>query len=224
MPPDLDTVSAEDANRKLTQPLGGAVSATLTFIMTLVVVVLILIPWKHVTFFGYGPGAACANVPLNGLYETGGGSVLAHMRPQTYSSSGAQLMVCANKPTLGQQTLVTLTQAPTVVLYLAILGLLWQLLRTVRKTGPFAVLVAGRLHFLAWFILAGSLAVAAGGSVARSVFASTVVTDSVPVVSNAVNEVINGLLPPVLIACGLLTLARVIRASAQMSDDLAGTV
>ena len=29
---------------------------------------------------------------------------------------------------------------------------------------------------------------------------------------------------PLLIACGLLTLARVIRAGAQMSDDLAGTV
>src|SRR5260370_40389112 len=121
MPLDLDAVSAENANRKLTQPLGGAVSAILTFIVTLVVVVLILSPWNPATFFGYGPGAACANVPLNGRYETGGGSVLAHMRPQTYSSSGAQLMVCANKPTLGQQTLVTLTEAPTVVLYLVIL-------------------------------------------------------------------------------------------------------
>jgi hypothetical protein len=29
---------------------------------------------------------------------------------------------------------------------------------------------------------------------------------------------------PLLITCGLLTLARVIRAGAQMSDDLAGTV
>jgi hypothetical protein len=29
---------------------------------------------------------------------------------------------------------------------------------------------------------------------------------------------------PLLIACGLLTLARVIRVGARMSDDLAGTV
>jgi hypothetical protein len=84
--------------------------------------------------------------------------------------------------------------------------------------------VRKRLRFLAWFILAGSLAVAAGEAVARSVFASTVVTDSVPIVDNAINEVINGSVLPVLIACGLLTLARMIRVGNQMSEDLAGTV
>ena len=65
---------------------------------------------------------------------------------------------------------------------------------------------------------------AAGEAVARSVFASTVVTDSVPIVDNAINEVINGSVLPVLIACGLLTLARMIRVGNQMSEDLAGTV
>ena len=45
-----------------------------------------------------------------------------------------------------------------------------------------------------------------------------------PVASNAVNGLINGLLLPALIACGLLTLARVIRVGTRMSDDLAGTV
>jgi hypothetical protein len=132
--------------------------------------------------------------------------------------------LCANKPTIGQRTLATLTEAPAAALYLAILVLLWQLLRTVRNAGPFAVLVARRLRFLAWFILAGSLAVAAGQGVAQSVFASTVVTDSVPIASNAIIGVINGLLLPALVACGLLTLARMIRVGNQMSEDLAGTV
>ncbi len=225
MHPDLDAVSAGDANRKLTQPLGGAVLAILTFIGGLLVTLLILAPWNHnVSLFGYGPGPACASVPLNGLTETGNGTVLAHMRPGTSSGTGAQLMLCANRPTMGQRTLVTLTEAPAPVLYLATLVLLWQLLRTVRKAGPFAVLVAGRLRFLGWFILAGSLAVSAGEGVAQSVFASTVVTDSVPTASNAVNDMINGLLVPLVIACGLLTLARVIRVGARMSDDLEGTV
>jgi hypothetical protein len=225
MGPHLDTVSAEEANRKLTQPLGGAISVILTFIAGLLLAGLILVPWNHnVSVFGFGSGSACANVPLNGLSESGSGSVLAHMRFGTYSSMGGQVFLCANRPTMGQRTLVTLTQAPAAVLYLAILVLLGQLLRTMRKTGPFAALVARRLRFLAWFILAGSLAVAAGEAVARSVFASTVVTDSVPIVDNAINEVINGSVLPVLIACGLLTLARMIRVGNQMSEDLAGTV
>jgi hypothetical protein len=216
---------SEKANRKLTQPLGGVVSVGLRLIAAVMALGLILIPWNHASFFGFGSGPACADVPINGLSETGdGGGMLAHLRPGTYASTGSRVFACANRPSLGQQTLVTLTEAPTVFLYVAILLLLWQLLRTVRRDGPFAVLVAGRLRFLAWFILAGALAVTAGQAVARSVFAATIVTDSVPVAANAISDVINGALPPVLIACGLLTLARVIRVGARMSDDLAGTV
>jgi hypothetical protein len=136
----------------------------------------------------------------------------------------AELNLCANQPTLGQRALVTLTQAPATVLYLAVLVLLWQLLRTIGRTGPFVLLVARRLRFLAWFILAGSVVVAAGEGLAQNVFASTVVTDRVPIAANVINNVIDGLVLPVLINCGLLTLARVIRVGARMSDDLAGTV
>jgi hypothetical protein len=222
---DLDAVSAGDANRKLTEPLGCAVSAILAFAVGLAVAVLVLAPMNsHVSLFGFGSDSACANVPLNGLTETGSGSVLAHMRPETFASTGRQVYLCVNKPTIGQRTLATLTEAPATALYLAVLVLLWQLLRTVRKAGPFAVLVARRLRFLAWFILSGALAVAAGQGVAQSAFASTAVTDSVPIASNAINGVINGLLLPALIACGLLTLARMIRVGNQMSEDLAGTV
>jgi hypothetical protein len=200
------------------------VSAILTLIVGLLVTGLVLLPWNHISLGGYGSGPACATVPVNGLTESGGGPVLAHVRTGGSASTGGQVMVCANQPTLSQRTLVTLTQIPTVVLYVAILLLLWWLVRTVRRTGPFAPLVAARLRFLAWFILAGVLVVTAGQSVAGSAFASTVVADSVPVISNAVNAELNSWVPPVLIACGLLTLARVLRVGARMSEDLAGTV
>jgi hypothetical protein len=225
MRPDPNPVSAGEANGKLTEPLGCAVSASLTFLVGLLMAGCILLLADHnFSLFGYGSGSACANVPLNGLTQTGSGSALAHMRPGTFAGTGGQVWLCANQPTLGQRTLVTLTEAPAAFLYLAILVLLWELLGTIRKAGPFAVLVAGRLRFLGWFVLAGSLAVTAGESVAQSAFASTVVTDSVPIASNAINGVINGLLLPALIACGLLTLARMIRVGNQMSEDLAGTV
>ena len=197
---DRDALAAVRANWKLTEPLGGAVSFILMFIVTLVVAVLLTSPWtkSSIDFYGFTAGPACANVPMNGLSETGGGSTIAHLRP--------------------------LTQAPAAVLYLAILLLLWRLVRTIRRDGPFADLVAGRLRFLAWFILAGSAAVAAGQSLAQSAFAATIVTDPVPADSNVTGALTDGLVLPVLVACGLLTLARVIRAGARMSDDLAGTV
>jgi hypothetical protein len=117
-----------------------------------------------------------------------------------------------------------MTWVPTVAFYLAVVLLLGQLLRIIRRAGPFAVTGARRLGLLGWVVLAGSLVVAVGQSVAQSAFASTMVTGRVPAVSNAVNAGIAVLFVPLLIACGLLTLARVIHAGARMSDDLAGTV
>jgi Protein of unknown function (DUF2975) len=125
---------------------------------------------------------------------------------------------------MGQRVLLALTWAPDIALYLAVIVLLAQLLRAIRSAGPFAVIIARRLRFLGWFVLAGSLIVAVGQSAAQSAFASTVFTGSVPALRNALGAGIGGILGPLLIACGLLTLARVIRAGARMSDDLAGTV
>ena len=125
---------------------------------------------------------------------------------------------------MGQRVLVFLTFVPTLALSLAVLLLLGQLLRTVRTDGPFALIVARRLTFLGWFVLAGSLVVAVGESVAQSAFVSTVLTGPVPAASRAFKAGIAAIWAPLLIACGLLTLARVIRVGAQMSDDLTGTV
>jgi hypothetical protein len=179
---------------------------------------------SHTSMFGLGSDSVCTNASLNGI-TTGeaASNLLPHLRHGA-SSYPSAIGVCASRPTAGQRTLVTLTEAPTVLLYLAILLLLGQLLRTVRRAGPFAPVIARRVRFLGWFIPGGYLAVTVGQSVAQSYFVSSVVTDQVPVVSNAINTVLGGIFPPVLIACGLLTLARVMRVGAQMSDDLAGTV
>jgi Protein of unknown function (DUF2975) len=223
---DADAFAAVRANWKLSEPLGGIVSFILLFTAIVVVGVLLTSPWSasSIDFYGFKTGPACASVPLNGLFETGGGSTIADLRPQASAGTGEQVSLCANHPSFGQRALVTLTEAPAAVLYLAILLLLWQLVRTIRQDGPFAVLVARRLRFLAWFILAGSAVITAGQSMAQSAFASTVVTDPVPVGSNVAGALTDGLVLPALLACGLLTLARVIRAGARMADDLAGTV
>jgi hypothetical protein len=104
-------------------------------------------------------------------------------------------------------------------LSLAVILLPGQLLRVIRSAGPFAVIVARRLRFLGWFVLAGSLIVVIGQSVAQSSFVSTVVTGAVPAVRNAAEAGLAVIFVALLIACGLLTPARVIRVGAQMSDD-----
>ena len=221
MQPDLDAAPAQGTDRKLTQPLGGAVKFILIVAAVLVGIVLIFAVFGTIQLGGLGSGPACTGVGLTGMTVTG--PAVAHLSPGV-TSSASQITLCASHPTAGQRALVSLTWVPAVALYLAVVLLLAQLLRAVRTAGPFAVTVARRLRFLGWFVLAGSVIVAAGQSAAQSTFASTVAARPVPAVSHAVSAGIAVLLVPLLIACGLLTLARVIRVGARMNDDLAGTV
>jgi hypothetical protein len=189
----------------------------------LLAIVLIFAVFGQIQLFGLGSGSACADARANGIALTAAAGPLAHLRAGV-SSGGGQLLLCASHPTTGQRLLVSMTWIPTVAFFLAVVLLLARLLRIIRSAGPFAVIVARRLRFLGWFVLAGSLLVTAGQSVAQSAFVSTVVTGSVPAAHDAVNAGIGVIFVPLLIACGLLTLARVIRVGARMSDDLAGTV
>lgn len=139
--------------------------------------------------------------------------------------------LCAGHPALGQRFLVGLTQAPTTLLWLAVLVMLWLLVRTVRRRGPFDIGVTRRLRFLAWFVLVAWLAVQAVQSYAAAAFTATVRLPSasnpgpVPVVADTINGVLStDWIPLLLVVCGVLTLARVIRIGAQMHEDLAGTV
>ncbi len=218
---DIDTTPNRGTDRKLTQPLGGAVKFILIAAAVLLGIVLIFAVFGTIQLGGLGSGPACTGVRLTGL--TIAGPAVAHLQPGT-TATGGTVALCASHPTAGQRALVGLTWIPAVAMYLAVVLLLAQLLQVVHTAGPFATAVARRLRFLGWFVLAGSVIVAASQSVAQSAFASTVAAGPVPAVSHAVSAGLAVLLVPLLIACGLLTLARVIRAGARMSDDLAGTV
>ena len=215
MGPDLD---AAPDSEKLVQPLGGAVKFILILAAVLLGIVLVFAVFGTIQLGGLGSGPACLAVHLNDITVTG-----AHLRPGTTASAGT-VSLCASHPTAGQRMLSGLTWIPAVALYLAVIGLLAQLVRTVRSGGPFAHVIARRLRFLGWFVLAGSLIVVTGQSAAQSAFVSTLLTSSVPAVRNAGEAGLAVIFVPLLIACGLLTLARVIRAGAEMNDDLAGTV
>jgi hypothetical protein len=221
MQPDLDTAQDQYADPKLTQPLSWAVRLIMILAALLVAFVLFVAIFGKIELGGLGSGPACSPVHLAGIAVTG--PAAARLRPGA-TASGGTVTLCASHPTAGQRLLASLNWVPAVAMYLAVILLLGQLLRSVRTAGPFAVTVARRLRFLGWLVLTGSVIVAAGQSAAQSAFASTVLTGPVPAARDAVQAGLAVVLVPLLLACGLLTLARVIRAGAQLSDDLAGTV
>ncbi len=225
MKPRTDAVDTPETQRRLTEPLGGVVWRILFLAVVVLVVGLIAsLLGRNTSVWGYGHGSACAPVPPTGLTITYHAGVVANARPGTSAGTGGSLELCASHPTLGQRTLVTLTQAPTYLLYLIVLLQLWLLVLAARRNGPFALGISRRLRGLGWFILAGTVVTAVGQSVARTYFTRSLVRGSVPAWGDAVSSVLSNLFPLLLLVCGLLTLARIIRAGARMYDDLAGTV
>ena len=148
------------------------------------------------------------------------------------TSSAADVSVCAAHPTLSQRFLVTLTQAPSTLLALGVLVMLMLIIQAVRRNGPFDLSVTRRLRFLAWFGLLAALGVNALQGYGAAAFSATAQRQppgsldpiTVPVGLDTFNALFSNLLPLLLVMCGLLTLARIIRIGAQMHDDLAGTV
>lgn len=215
---------SDEARRKLTQPLGGVLYFFAVFIAGIVLIGFGSLAFGagNMSVFGIGRGSACVDAYLNGISLTGTGPTIIGLRPGASSGTGGTVPVCVMNPTAGQRALEILTAAPSPLLYLAIVLLVLQLLTVIRRQGPFAMLVVRRLRFLAWFLLIGSVAVTVGQNIAAAYFLASAVSQPVPVASDAITSPIPAI--PFLVACGLLTLARILRVGARMQDDLAGTV
>lgn len=210
--------------RSFTQPLENLTAGLLTLVVALISLAAVGSIWNHsMELWGFGHAMVCVDhVPLNGLATDGGGA-LAHLRAGATSGSSG-VSVCQQAPTLYERFLVTLTQAPGNLLFVSILALVLRLLAVASRIGPFDRRIVARLRLLAWFVLAGSVTASVVQGLATNYFLGTAVTDSVPTSADVVNDVLNTVWTPLLIACGLLTIARIVAMGARMNDDLAGTV
>ena len=224
MPTTEELPDTDEARRRLTQPLGGVLYFFAMLITAFVLLGLVTVAFgsHNVQILGIGHGPACADVPLNGVPIEGSGPTIPGLHPGA-TALAAPTSVCVTHPSASQRMLSILTTAPSAVLYLAIVVLVFRLLIVVRSLGPFVVPVVSRLRFLAWFLLIGSVAATVTQNIAAAEFLASAVNQPVPVASDALSGV-SSLWVPLLVACALLTLARIMRTGARMQDDLAGTV
>ena len=224
MPTTEELPDSDEARRRLTQPLGGVLYFFAMLVTAFVLLGLVALAFgsHSVTILGFGHGPACASVSLNGVPIEGSGPTIPGLRPGA-SALTVPSSVCVTQPSAGQRALSILTTLPSALLYLAIVVLVFRLLIIVRRLGPFVVPVASRLRFLAWFVLIGSALALVAQNIAGSYFLASTLRGPVPIAGNALSG-ISSLWVPLLAACGLLTLARIMRTGARMQDDLAGTV
>ena len=211
---------------QLTEPLGRVTTIFGGVLIAVMAVSAVAAITGLGSFGGFGAGATvCATQPGSGG-GTGGafGYPGLTVRPGVSVSIYGAPRVCALHPTISQRILYTLTDLPGILVWGAVLLLIWLVIRQARGTGPFTAAVAVTMRRLGWLIIAGSAVAAALQGFATDQLLNTMLVAHDDF-GDVLTQPIHALVPvPVLAGAALLTFARIIRLGASMDDDLKGTV
>jgi hypothetical protein len=205
----------------LTEPLE---SVTAFFGMLLL---LLLLAGGGLALFQSGPlsSSLCVSPPSVSLSNSGwqpDSSFTA--RPGAALMVDGQVQGCLNHPGIGQWVLYYLMLIPSAVVWVGVITLLWLMMRTARREGPFTPRVATAMRRLGWFILGGSVTASVIHAVALGRLLVIMMNSPSPWVG-PIWDAVRGVAPiPLLAGAALLTLARVIRLGSAMDDEIKATV
>jgi hypothetical protein len=171
--------------------------------------------------YGGLPGAVCVTNPgteYGGDWHTS--AVTA--RPGHSIDIVGSLEVCADHATLAEQTLNVVAALTAVLFWGGVLFLLWRIMVTARRNGPFTSHVAAAVQRLGWFVLIGS----ATAAVINLVAVDTLLTVMAKITNPFPNLLLVPLhLPiPILTGAALLTFARIVTAGAAMDAEIQATI
>jgi hypothetical protein len=184
------------------------------------------------SFLGIGESDACAVVD-SGTVGYGEGDVeVAGLPPVRHSPFivglhrdasfvPETLRVCDDDPGAGVRAASSAGRGAELVLLLGFLLLTWRVIRKARQSGLFTGEVAGGAQVLGWFLLVGSVLVPVLSWAADGV----VVTSAVGGVSwPGTWDHIHPSWTVMLVAFGLLSVARVLRRAVALQDDVDATI
>jgi hypothetical protein len=214
-------MTSSDERRGLTEPL----ESVTTFFGTLMILAVLV----GVAFLVFGSGAygghpaVCVTQPGT-QYSVSDWSVPSSVtvRPGNSATMLGALQACADHPAAGQQALYYVAGLPNVLFWAGLLFLLWRMMVTARRHGPFTPRVAAGLRRLGWFIIIGA---------ATAAFVHQIATDALLTMMVNVDQPFANLLEvplhlpiPVLTGAALLTFARIVRAGAAMDAEIQATI
>jgi DUF2975 family protein len=168
------------------------------------------------------PGTVCVTQPGAEYNSSGWNTPFVTARPGSSVSIIGNLQVCADHPTLGQQALSILAALPAVLFWGGVLFLLWRMMLSARRNGPFTPRVAAAVRRLGWFIIIGRVTAA----VVHLIAIDTLLTIMSKITNPFPNLILVPLhLPvPILTGAALLTFARIVNAGAAMDAEIQATI
>lgn len=214
-------MTIDDERRGLTEPL-----ESVTRFFGALMIIAALVGVAFLVFgsgsFGGVPGTVCVTQPGTEYSSSDWNTPFVTARPGSSVSIVGNLQVCADHPTLGQQALSILAALPAVLFWGGVLFLLWRMMLSARRNGPFTPRVAAAVRRLGWFIIIGSAAAA----VVHLIAIDTLLTIMSKITNPFPNLILVPLhLPvPVLTGAALLTFARIVNAGAAMDAEIQATI
>jgi len=210
---------------RLTEPLETVTAFFATFLLLTVALGTVLTLVGSGSFGGFGNTRICVTQPNTGYNGPDWASHLGVThRPGTTVDINGTLQACALHPGIGQRMLYTLMSLPGLLVWAAVLLLLWRVIRAARQTGPFTVQAAVAMRRLGWLIIAGTAVASAAQGLALDQLLNTMIAPSNDY-GDALTDPIRALLPvPVLAGAALLSFARIIQRGAEMDAEIKATV
>ena len=214
-------------NERLTRPLARVIEIIGLGLAAILVLGVVTSLTGSGSIGGFGRGATpiCATDPYMGISNSPDPGVEPYQaKPGSTLDTTFNLRACTGHPTMGQRLLETLTSVPTVLLYGCILLLLWRIIRTAQRDGPFTLRVAATMRLLGWIVMAGAVAAAVIQQPALGMLINSMLTRAAESPGSAFGSALYALLPvPLLAGAALITFARIIRLGASMDDELKAT-
>jgi len=172
--------------------------------------------------YGGLPGNVCVTQPGTSYNSSDWNNPFVTARPGHSASIIGSVSVCADHASLGEQTLGVVAALPAVLFWGGLLFMLWRIMVTARRNGPFTRRVAVAVRRLGWFIIIGSTAAAVVHLIA--------IDTLLMVMSKITNPFFNLILVPLhlpiplLTGAALLTFARIVMAGAAMDAEIQATI
>lgn len=212
---------ASSERGELTEPLE---SVTRFFGALMIIAVLAGVAFLVFGSGTYGglPGNVCVTQPGAEYNSSGWNTPFVTARSGHSVSIIGSLQVCADHASFGEQALGVVAALPAALFWGGVLFMLWRIMVTARRNGPFTRRVAVAVRRLGWFVIVGSTTAAVVHLIAVDTLltAMTKITNPFP---NLIGVPLH--LPiPLLTGAALLTFARMVTAGAAMDAEIQATI
>lgn len=214
-------MTTDNERRGLTEPLESVTRFFGALMIIAALVGVAFLVFGSGTFAGV-PGTVCVRQPGAEYSSSEWNAPFVTARPGNSIIIIGTLQVCADHPTLGQQTLTVVAALPDVLFWGGVLFLLWRLMVTARRNGPFTPRVAGAVRRLGWFIIVGSATAAVVHLTAVDALLTIMTKIATPFPDLLLVPL--QLTVPVLTGAALLTFARIVKVGADMDAEIQATI